>query len=147
MQKFVMTMLILTLFFIASPGHAAEATKESVQKLMQNSGAGEMGVGIVDEMLPELKKMLQGAPDSFWEDIRAEINPEDLVNLVVPIYQKYLTEEEVQAINDFYNSPAGKKLVGVQASIMEESFQAGQQWGQEIVQKVINKYREEVEGQ
>ncbi len=55
-----------------------------------------------------------------------EINPEQINALVIPIYQKYLNEEDVQKINAFYETPTGQKLLKVQPKIARESMQAGQ---------------------
>ena len=63
--------------------------------------------------------------------------------LTIPIYQKHLTQEDIAALNKFYDSPAGKKMIKVQPLIMQESMAVGQAWGQKIAQEVINKYQAE----
>ncbi|MCK8044207.1 DUF2059 domain-containing protein [Shewanella sp. 1CM18E] len=131
----------LTVFAFSSPAFAEQASAESVKQLMQKTGAGELGVQAMKQMLPALKNIIPDAPESFWTDYMAEFNPEDLVEMTVPIYQKYLTEEEVQALNAFYDTPAGKKLIKVQPRIMQESMMAGQQWGQTVAQDVMQKYQ------
>ena len=75
----------------------------------------------------------------------AEVDADEMIEMVIPIYQKYLTEEDIQAINAFYNTPEGKKLIRVQPAIVQESVQAGQQWGEELARRVIEKYEEEYE--
>jgi len=65
------------------------------------------------------------------------------MGLMIPIYQKHFTEAEIQAINDFYQTPAGKKLIKEMPDIMQESFVIGQQWGQDIAQKMVTKYKEQ----
>lgn len=120
---------------------AEPASAESVKQLMHKTGAGELGIQAMNQMLPALKNLIPEAPETFWSDYMAEFNPEDLVEMTVPIYQKYLSEEEVQALNSFYDTPAGKKLIKVQPLIMQESMMAGQQWGQAVAQDVISKYQ------
>ncbi|WP_299806735.1 DUF2059 domain-containing protein [uncultured Shewanella sp.] len=125
----------------AEQSSAETASEESVKQLMHKTGAGELGIQAMNQMLPALKNIIPDAPEAFWTDYLAEFNPEDLVEMTVPIYQKYLTEEEVQALNDFYDTPAGKKLIKVQPLIMQESMMAGQQWGQAVAQDVMTKYQ------
>lgn len=132
---------LLALISFSSNTFATQASEESVKQLMHKTGAGELGVQAMNQMLPALKQMLPDAPEAFWDDYMAEFNPEDLVEMTVPIYQKYLTEEEVQALNRFYETPAGKKLIKVQPQIMQESMMAGQQWGQAVAQDVMTKYQ------
>lgn len=132
---------LVALITFSNLSFAEQASAESVKQLMQKTGAGELGIQAMKQMLPALKNIIPDAPESFWTDYMAEFNPEDLVEMTVPIYQKYLTEEEVQALNAFYDTPAGKKLIKVQPLIMQESMMAGQQWGQTVAQDVMQKYQ------
>ena len=134
--------LLFALLMIALPSaYAEKASTGSVKNLLNKTGSGQMGIQAMNQMLPALKKMAPDAPEKFWQDFMAEVKPNDLVNMVIPIYQKHLTEKEIKAINAFYDTPAGKKLIQVQPYIIQESMAAGQQWGQKIAQKVITKYK------
>ena len=136
-------MLITALLFSSLTAIAEPATRESVKALMQASGAGEMGVQMMNQMLPALKKMIPEAPESFWADIMSEVSPDDIEDMVIPVYQKYLTEADIQAINKFHQSAAGKKLIRVQPAIMQESMTIGQQWGQNLAKQVLLKYQQQ----
>jgi hypothetical protein len=107
---------------------AAPATEESVRRLMALTGAGEMGVQVVHQMVPELKRILPEAPAQIWEE-------------VVPIYQRHFSEEDVQAAIAYFSSPAGRRMVEKQGVVMQESFAAGQQWGSKLAERAIAKLR------
>lgn len=141
-MKFALLPLLAVLAF-SNNAFAEQASAESVKQLMNKTGAGELGVQAMNQMLPALKNLVPDAPEAFWDDYMAGFNPEDLIEMTVPIYQKYLTEDEIQAINAFYDTPAGKKLIRVQPNIMQESMMAGQQWGQAVAKDVMDKYRAE----
>ncbi len=134
---------LLALITFSSNAFAEPASAESVKQLMHKTGAGELGVQAMNQMLPALKNLVPDAPEAFWSDYMAKFNPDDLIKMTVPIYQKYLTEDEVQALNAFYDTPAGKKLIKVQPQIMQESMMAGQQWGQAVAQDVMTKYQKQ----
>jgi hypothetical protein len=144
MTKKIITSFLISALFISTSVFAEPASKKSIEKLMQRTGAGNMGIQVMNQMLPALKKMVPDAPEKFWTDFMAEVDANEMVNLVIPIYQKYLTEEDVEVMNKFYNSPTGKKLIRVQPQIMRESMMLGQQWGQGIAQKVLTKYKQQV---
>lgn len=144
MIKTIISSFLFSLLFISTSTFAEPASKQSVQQLMRSTGAGNMGIQIMNQMLPALKKMVPDAPEKFWTDFMAEVNADDMVNMVIPIYQKYLTEEDIKAMNKFYSSPTGRKLIRVQPRIMQESMLLGQQWGRGIAQKVLTRYRQEV---
>ena len=133
--------------FYAQSENAQPATKESIQTLMQTTGAENMAQQMATQIIPMLKKLVPEAPDRFWDDFFKEINAEQINELIIPIYQKYLTEQDVQAINAFYQSPVGQKLIRVQPQISKESMIAGQLWGQQIAEKVIAKYKQQKQQQ
>lgn len=136
--------LLFTLLALSlTSAYAEAASPESVKNLLNKTDSGQMGIQAMKQMLPALKKMVPDAPEKFWQDFMAEVSPNDLVDMVIPIYQKHLTQNEVKAINAFYDTPAGKKLIRVQPYIVQESMAAGQAWGQNIAQKVINTFKQQ----
>lgn len=66
----------------------------------------------------------------------------DLVDMLVPIYQEYLTQEDLEEVIKFYQSPAGKKLGSSAPHISMATMQAGQQWGMKLGQKIQAKLQE-----
>lgn len=125
------------------PAFSEQASAQSVKNLMNKTGAGNLSMQMMGQMIPALKNMLPDASETFWEDVMKEIDADGIVDLVIPIYQKYLTEADVTALNAFYDTPAGKKMVSVQPAIMQESMSIGQAWGQKIAQDVMQKYKEQ----
>lgn len=142
MKNYFAVIFIFFVFTISS-AYAETASPKSVKDLLNKTGSGQMGIQAMKQMLPALKKMVPDAPEKFWQDFMAEVKPSDLVNMVIPIYQKHLTQKEIKAINAFYDTPAGKKLIRVQPYIVQESMAVGQAWGQNIAQKVITKYKKQ----
>lgn len=50
---------------------------------------------------------------------------DEMVNAVIPIYQRHLTRTDVEEVIRFYSSPAGQKLLSEQPKMLQESMQAG----------------------
>lgn len=141
MKKYWFICLLSSVLFFSLPAFSKPASQENIRKLMEITGAGEMGIQMMNQMLPALKQMIPDAPEEFWTDVMAEVDGNQIIELVIPVYQKYLSEEDVTAINAFYNTPAGKNLIQVQPAILQESMMLGQEWGQGIAEKVIIKYK------
>ena len=131
--------LFATLIF-SLPAYAEKASPESIKDMMNKTGSGDMGIQAMNQILPALKQMIPDAPEKFWQDFMAKFNPDDLINMTIPIYQKHLTQEDLDGINAFYDTPAGKNLIQAQPHIMKESMQVGQAWGQKVAQEVISQY-------
>lgn len=138
-MKKLLSLCLATLLF-SSPALAEQASPESIKALMIKTGAGNMATQMMGQMVPALKQMAPNAPDAFWDKIMAEVDSNEVIDMTVPIYQKYLSQEDINALNEFYNSPAGQKMIQVQPKIMRESITVGQQWGQQVAKKVMAEY-------
>lgn len=125
------------------PDPAAVSKRADIKRLMEITGAGNLGIQIMNRMIPAMKKGHKDIPEKFWTDFMAEISPNDLTEMVVPIYEKYFTHEELKQLIAFYESPIGKKIIKVQPQIMMESMTAGEEWGKELVKKIKKKLHEE----
>jgi hypothetical protein len=94
---------------------------------------------MMNTLLPNLQRMAPQVPASFWQEFAKEIDPNELVAIVVPIYQRHFTEREIQEMIRFYKTPTGQKFTRELPLVTQESVAAGQQWGQQIAQRAIAK--------
>ena len=138
-RRIVAFLLLLGLALqLASPCAAAPATEASVRELMAMTGAGDLGVQVMQQMMPGLKKLGPELPDAWWDEFMKGVDPDDLVALLVPIYQKHFSEEEIRETIRFYRSPTGRKVIQTLPMVMQESMAAGQQWGQKLARRVLD---------
>jgi len=115
------------------------ATKEAkIRRLLNTMQAGDMGKQVMERMSATFRRM-PNLPAGFIDEFQKSVDPQELVDLTVPIYDKYLTEEDIDGLIKFYNSPVGKKFVSVQGAIMQEAVTAGEQWGQRKALEVVRK--------
>lgn len=63
---------------------------------------------------------------------------DEILDSIVPIYQRHLTKSDLDAIISFYSSPVGQRLLKEQPAMMAEGMQAGQ----EIMLKRIPELRD-----
>lgn len=117
-----------------------------VRRLLQLTGAAQLGAQVMEQLIPAFKQQMPSVPDRFWQDFMKEANPNELVNQVAIIYDKYLSHDEVKAIIKFYETPAGKKLVSVLPQVTQESMVIGQQWGKQLGERVMRKLQQEQQG-
>lgn len=119
--------------------------KLTLEEMLQVSGAEESFKASIDQMIAMYKQQKPDVPAELWELFGNEFKKDvskDLMTMLLPIYQKHLTENELKDIIIFYRSPAGKKLAQKNPLIVQESMQAGQQWGMKIGQEFANKLKE-----
>lgn len=124
-------------------GFSQDTSKiSSIKTLLEITGSGKLGVQVIQNMFASYKKSMPNVPDEFWNNFIKEVNPEVLTTMIIPIYDKYYTAEEINKMIEFYQTPLGKKIISTMPQIMQESMQAGQSWGKEVGEKIYNDLKE-----
>ena len=129
-------LLFLAAFVLLTFGAQAQSAefKASVRKLMLKM--------IPEQILSMIEQQAPALPESVKAEIQAMFSEEALLSLMdrmVPIYAKYYTQQDMDDLIAFYDTPLGKKLSTVQPQITLESMSVAQQWAAEIGQKVASK--------
>ena len=123
----------------AAKGQTAK-TKD-IYKLMKLTGAADLGMQVMDQMMDAFSRNMPKVPANFWVEFRKEVDPKHLVDMVVPIYDKHLTHADIKALIQFYQSPVGKKLIKVLPQITQESMAAGEVWGRQVAERAVAKLK------
>jgi hypothetical protein len=142
------SLLVVASVTVLSWSRAAEAKKPSakekdIRKLLEITGSAKMGKQMMDQMIKQMKVLQPAIPAKFWEEFKKEVKPSELVDMIVPIYAKHLTHDDIKGLIKFYESPVGRKFISVQPAIMRESMAAGQAWGRKLGMKIAKKLQAE----
>ncbi|MES2238842.1 MAG: DUF2059 domain-containing protein [Bacteroidota bacterium] len=137
------SLLILSFCVLSLSANAQSTSKnEKIKQLLELSGSGKMGIQVMNQMIGSFKNSYSKVKEDFWEEFKKEIKPEDIENMVIPIYEKYYTESDIDQLIVFYNSPIGKKMIATMPQVMQESMTAGQTWAKGISEKVLARLKE-----
>lgn len=68
-----------------------------------------------------------------------EVRTEELVDLIVPVYDRNLSQDDFKELIRFYESQAGKKFVAGLPKITQESMVVGEKWGRQLAERVMKK--------
>jgi len=121
----------------------ADPEKEAaIRKLFEIQGTRSSMVqvlaGMSENMKPTLSKMLPPGEYQdkliplFFEKFQGKMKTGDLMDLMVPIYDRYLTKEDVNGLAQFYQTPLGKKMLSVLPQLVIETQTAAMNMGQEL---------------
>ena len=110
--------------------------QEDIRALLEITGAGDMATQMMNQMVGSMKGAMPNVPEEFWTKFMAGADTEELVEMIVPIYAKYFTEDEIKELRSFYETPLGRKVISTLPAVMQESMLAGQRWGELIGQQV-----------
>jgi hypothetical protein len=123
----------------AAPATATpSAMHAKVKRLLELTGASNLGMQMIDGLIHNFKEGLPGVPDDFWTAFRAKIKADDMVEMIIPVYEKHLTEEDVDALIAFYSSPLGRRFVEKQPLILADTMKLGEAWGAKLADQVIS---------
>jgi hypothetical protein len=116
----------------------AQASKEDVERYLQVMHSREMVTKVMDAMSKPIHDMIHEEylkhKDILSPDFEARENKsmdemfknlpwEEVLNSMVPVYQKHFTKGGIDALVAFYNSPTGQKVLRELPGIMAESMQ------------------------
>ncbi|ADV42819.1 DUF2059 domain-containing protein [Bacteroides helcogenes] len=142
-KLFFMAAMCIAMLSMQSAGVYAQDVngkyKETLYKMMDKSGGLEAVKQMVPQLVGMMKQQAASQPDSFWEDFTKRWTKQFIDKMVeryAPIYQKYLTQGDLEAILAFYDTPVGQKMSAATPPITKEGMQMGQQLGMEIGQQM-----------
>lgn len=83
--------------------------KAAMVKMLEVSKSMDAMKQLAPQMRELIEQQMPGAPEAFWKEYEeAMIAMYDrILKEMTPIYQKYLTLEDIQQIIAFYESPVG----------------------------------------
>ena len=140
MKKFT---LVLAACMIALCSFSqTNSSLEHAKELIRITGTVKISMQVMNNMIASFKKQLPSVPSDFWDEYAKEIDANELVDLIAPIYTKYFSDEELLSLIEFYKTPLGQKVVDKLPLISQDSYKAGEEWGQRISEKIISRLKE-----
>jgi len=150
-------MSAVTLLFVASSPLLAQsdapATREDVLKLFDTMKIHEQMRSVMDSVVKQQRAMIhetlkKRSPQITEEDfarldqltanIVKDMPVDTLLDDMIPVYEKHLSRSDVDAMNTFYASPTGQKLLREMPAMTAESMQAAGPHMQAMMEKVMD---------
>jgi hypothetical protein len=152
----VLCLFVLPLAFAQAQIDAA--SKQDVEDLLQVTGAKQniqsMWNGMAKQAASsaadayqrkhpnasplQVRKAAELAGNSVQQAMQV-LSIDEMLEAMVPVYQRHLSHSDVRAIIEFYSSPTGQKLIKETPAMMAEGMQA--------VQPILQKHSAELEAQ
>jgi uncharacterized protein len=125
----------------ATPQSKIDPAKEAdIRQLMDVIGVSAIMVQMMERMSTTLKPLMtQALPagdyrdqlvDLFFVKFQSKADTQQLLDQIVPLYDKYLSAQEVKDLIHFYQSPLGQKTVKVMPMLIAEAQEVGRKWGE-----------------
>jgi len=82
--------------------------------------------------------------DLFFQKFQSKLRVEQLLELTIPVYDKYFSKEEIEGLIRFYQTPLGQKALSVLPQTLVEvqtaSMKLGEKLGREAMVEVLDEH-------
>ena len=132
----------------------APEKRQRIERLLEVTGALNvakiMSAAVTLEMTNAVKQVRPDIPpealDIVAEEVNSVISQEmvakgGFVDLIVPVYARHFTNDELDVLIAFYGTPVGQKTVKMMPQITKEAMQIGQRWGQTLGPTIVERVR------
>jgi uncharacterized protein len=136
-MKRLILLALVTVFASISTVHAeiSKEKRKEIEKLLRLTGMEKLMEQMKVQMISSLKANMTEVPEAFWIKFQEKMDARELLEKIIPLYDKYYSIEDLKAVNAFYETPAGQKLLSTLPQIMQEGMKIGQEWGEKIGQQ------------
>ncbi len=142
MKTFVFAVLTCLLFasisFAQQSAADAPASKQDIEKYLDTMHYPDLMRSTLDAMAKQMHQMthaqLEKQPNlppgfdarvaKMMDDMMKDFPVEDLMQAMIPAYQKHLTKGEVDALTAFYSAPTGQKILKEMPEMSADAMQA-----------------------
>jgi hypothetical protein len=132
----------------AATHHGISPAKEaSIRKFLELTNAKQHAIDFGQQVSENLTFVLQKnlSPGEHAEEISERVaselserlNSDDFIVQLVPVYDRAFSEEELLSINQFYESPAGRRLLEVTPTVMEEAGEITENWIKGLLPEIM----------
>jgi hypothetical protein len=88
-------------------------------------------------LTPDEQKRFQETMAVSMEEVLKVIQLDDMISDMIPVYQKYLTKEDLEGITTFYSSPVGQRLLDKTPAMTAEAMTISMQRMQKMMPEII----------
>jgi len=128
--------------FAASPA-IPRKKQEAIKTLLKVTGMVKLANQMIGQMVDSYAKTMPSVQPEVWHRMKKQMSADELVGLMIPIYDKYYTQEDVDGMITFYRTPLGQKVISTLPEVSREGFQVGQEWGKKKSDEIVKQLRKE----
>ena len=111
---------------------------KDIRELIHLSGQADMQALATKSIIGYFKNQHPDVPETFWVKFEQGIDPGEFIDMMVPIYERHFTADEIKELIKFWQSPVGQKLGKEQSAMSMEGNRAGGIWAQRLAGKVAS---------
>jgi hypothetical protein len=162
MKRFLVAAILCAAFSwtgFAQTAADTPATKEDVEKYLEATHSHELMLKMMDAMSKPMHQMAheqcEKDKDKLPADCEAQIDKrmddmwkqmpfDQIIEAMVPTYQKHFTKGDMDALVAFYSAPTGQKVLQEMPAIVAESMEAVMPIMRKSIDKMTERTQQEI---
>ena len=127
----------------ASKAAAIDPAKDAaIRRLFSVQGTKDSMSQVMTSMTSNMKPILESSLppgeyraqliELFLQRFQSKMSVDRMLELAIPVYDKYFSLEEIEGLTKFYETPLGKKAVSVLPQVILETQSAGSKLGEQV---------------
>ncbi len=153
---------VLTVMTLAAAAQATDqanpqAKRQEIAKLLETTQAlaisQQMASAIVTQLTGGIRTQRPDIPQTALDFLPATVgevvreNEGFFREMFTSLYDRHFTLEDIRALNAFYDSVAGKKMIEKQSILLQQGMSLGAEWGRSIGPEIDRRVREKLTAQ
>ncbi len=122
--------------------HARDTTKQMMEVIRKQTH--DMMRAKLSKQALKLPPDFEARMDKMMDDMLKDFPVEEMLQAMVPVYQKHWTKGDVEAMIAFYSSPTGQKILKELPATMAEAMQAMAPIVQKQMDRIMERVQQEV---
>ena len=149
-KKIITAAFLILMWVTVSPvfSEASSEKEKDIKKLLKVSGILDQLSYMQDTLMNSVSMMVSGpfpkVPDAFWGEFNKLVGKkemDDLVERVIPVYDKHMSHETVKKLIIMFETPFWNDWKEKMPLISREAGVIGSEWGREHTQSAAFKMR------
>jgi hypothetical protein len=162
MKRLALSLFAVLLFASVSLAQQSDAdapaSKADIERYLDAMHSRTMMKNMMGTMTIQMHKMVheqmekqsnlppdfEAKMDKITDDMFNNFPVDELIDVMIPVYQKHLTKGDIDALVAFYSSPAGQKFIKEMPAITSESMQAASGIIQKMSANAMQRVQDEI---
>jgi len=154
----ILCMFLATATYAQQSTPDAPASKADVQRFLDVMHTRDMMSQMMTVMENQQRQMIhqeiekqknlppdfEAKMDRMMDDLVANMPLDDLLQAMIPVYEKHFTKGDMDALVAFYTSPTGQKVIKEMPAVTAESMQASSGILQKLMAQTMQRVQTEI---
>jgi uncharacterized protein len=150
-------MFFASISFAQQSAADAPASKEDIEKYLDTMHARDLAMSTMSAMTKQMHQMIhaqlekqpnlppdfEARMDKTMDDMIKDFPIDDLIQAMIPAYQRHLTKGDVEALTAFYSTPTGQKVLKEMPAMTADAMQSASG----VIQKMMAKMQERLQSE